>query len=63
MFQEEYTLKKIIKLYHLYSEFVPSDSIERIVENSKKGDESMSVSLQKFAEALQAGEDIDIEDD
>ena len=38
-------------------------SIERIVENSKKGDESMSVSLQKFAEALQAGEDIDIEDD
>ena len=63
LFQEEYTLKKIIKLYHLYSEFVPSDSIERIIENSKKGDESIGVSLQKFAEALQAGEDIDIEDD
>ena len=63
LFQEEYTLKRIIKLYHLYSEFVPSDSIERIIENSKRRDESMSVSLQKFAEALQSGEDTDIEDD
>ena len=63
LFQEEYTLKRIIKLYHLYSEFVPSDSIERIIENSKRRDESMSVSLQIFAEALQSGEDIDIEDD
>ena len=63
LFQEEYTLKKIIKLYHLYSEYVPSDSIERIIENSNKDDESICVSLQKFAEALRSGEDIDIEDD
>ena len=63
LYEDENTLKKIIKLYHLYSSFVPSDSIERIIENSKKGDESIGVSLQKFAEALQAGEDIDIEDD
>ena len=63
LFQEEYTLKKIIKLYHLYSEYVPSDSIERIIENSNKDDESICVSLQKFAEALRSGKDIDIEDD
>ena len=63
LFQEEYTLKKIIKLYHLYSEYVPSDSIERIIENSKRRDDSMSVSLQEFAEALRSGKDIDIEDD
>ena len=63
LYQDENTLKKIIKLYHLYSEFVPSDAIDRIVENSKKRDESMCVSLQEFTEALQAGEDIDIEDD
>jgi hypothetical protein len=63
LYQDENTLKKIIKLYHLYSEFVPSDAIDRIIENSKKADESMSVSLQEFTEALQAGEDIDIEDD
>ena len=63
LYENENTLKKIIKLYYLYSKFVPSDAIERIVENSKKRDESMSVSLQIFADALQAGEDIDIEDD
>lgn len=63
LYEDEKTLKKIIKLYHLYSSFVPSDSIERIIENSKKRDDSMSVSLQEFAEALRSGKDIDIEDD
>jgi ribosomal protein L7/L12 len=63
LYTDENTLKKIIKLYHLYSSFVPSDSIERIIENSKKRDDSMSVSLQEFAEALRSGKDIDIEDD
>ena len=63
LYQDENTLKKIIKLYHLYSKFVPSDAIDRIIENSKKADESISASLQEFTEALQAGADIDIEDD
>ena len=63
LYTDENTLKKIIKLYHLYSSFVPSDSIERIIENSKKRDDSISVSLQEFAEALRSGKDIDIEDE
>lgn len=60
---DENEYKKIIKLFHIYSQWIPSDTIERVIELSAEFDEDLTESLQKFADALRAGEDVDIEED
>lgn len=60
---DENDFKRTIKLFHTYSKWIPSDTIDKIIEFSKENDEDMMESLQEFADALRAGKDVDIEDD
>ena len=60
---DENEIKKIIKLFHIYSKWVPSDAIGKVIEISEESDEDMAESLQEFADALRAGKDVDIEED
>ncbi len=53
--------KKVIKLFHAYSKWIPSDAIDKVIEISKESDEDLAESLQEFADALKSGEDVDIE--
>lgn len=59
-YTEENDLKKIIKLFHMYSKWIPSDTIDKIIELSEESDKE---SLHEFADALRAGEDVDIEEE
>ena len=58
--EDESEFKKIIKLFHTYSKWISSDAIDKIIEISEESDEDMTEALQEFADALRAGEDIDI---
>ena len=60
---DENEIKKIIKLFHIYSKWVPSDAIDKVIEISEESDEDMTESLREFADALKAGEDVDIEEE
>jgi len=50
-------------LFHTYSKWVPSDAIDKVIEISEESDEEMAESLQEFADALRADENLDIEED
>lgn len=60
---EEIEFKKILKLFHTYSEWVPTDAMDRIIELSEENEEDITESLREFAKALKAGEDPKIEED
>ena len=62
-FSDEKEIKKVIKLLHTYSKWVPSDAIDKVIKSSEESDEDMAESLREFADALKAGEDVDIEED
>lgn len=61
--EDENELKKIIKLFHIYSKWIPSDAIDKVIEISEESDEDMAESLREFADALKAGEDVDIDEE
>ena len=61
--EDESEFKKIIKLFHTYSKWISSDAIDKIIEISEESDEDMTESLREFADALKAGEDVDIEEE
>lgn len=61
--EDENEFKKIIKLFHAYSKWMPSDAIDKVIKISEKSDEDMAESLREFSDALKAGEDVDIKDD
>ena len=56
-------IKKIIKLLHIYSKWVPSDAIDKVIEISEESDEDVAESLHDFADALRAGKEVDIEEE
>ena len=60
---DENEFKKTIKLFHTYSEWIPSDAIDRVIEASEESGEDVTKSLREFADALRAGEDVDIEEE
>ncbi len=60
---DEAEFKKIIKLFHLYSRWLPSDAIDKVIEFSEDSDGNMTESLQEFADDLRAGKNVDIEVD
>ena len=60
---EEDDFKRILKFFHIYSEWVPSDAIDKVIEISEESDEDVTESLQEFADALRAGKDVDMEED
>ena len=60
---DENEFKRIIKLLHAYSKWIPSDAIDRIIELSEESDEDMMESLREFADAIIAGQDVDIEEE
>jgi hypothetical protein len=55
--------KKILKLFHTYSEWLPADAMDKIIELSEENEDDIKGSLEEFAEALKAGEDPKIEED
>ncbi len=59
---DENEFKKIIKVFHAYSQWVPPDSIDKLIALSEKVDKNIKESLEKFAEAIRAGEDVEIEE-
>lgn len=61
--EDETEFKKIIKLFHTYSKWIPSDAIDKVIVISEESDEGMTESLREFADALKAGEDVDIEEE
>lgn len=52
---DEIEFKNIIKLFHTYSKWIPSDAIDRVITISEENDENMAESLREFADALKAG--------
>ena len=60
---DENEFKRIIKLFHIYSKWIPSDAIDKVIEISEENDEDMAESLREFADALKAGEDVGIEEE
>lgn len=60
---DENVFKRIIKLFHMYSKWLPSDAIERLINISEGSDEDIKESLEEFVEALNSGEDVEIEDE
>lgn len=61
--EDENEFKKIIKLFHTYSKWVPSDAIDKVIGISEESDEDMAESLREFSDALKLGENVEIEDD
>jgi len=62
-YANEDEFKKIIKLLHTYSKWVPSDAIDRVIKISEKRDEDLTESLRDFADTLKSGKDADIEEE
>lgn len=60
---DENEIKKIIKLFYLYSQWLPSNAIDKVIEIFEDSNEDMAQSLRELADALKAGEDVNIEDD
>ena len=60
---DENDFEKIIKLFIMYSEWVPEDAVDKVIGLSEDVDEDMRESLEAFVEALKAGEDVIIEED
>ena len=60
---DENDFKRIIKLFHMYSKWLPSDTIEKIISISEESGEDIKESLEEFAEAIKSGEDVEIEDE
>jgi len=60
---DENDFKKILKLLHTYAQWVPAESMDKIIELSGEADEDMKESLEEFVEALNAGENVVIEED
>ena len=60
---DENDFKRIIKLFHMYSKWLPSDTIEKIISISEESDVDIKESLEEFAEAIKSGEDVEIEDE
>lgn len=60
---DENDYKRIIKLFHMYSKWLPSDAIEKIINISEGSDEDIKDSLEEFVEAINSGEDVEIEDE
>ena len=61
--EEEIEFKRIIKFFYLYSKWIPSWAIDRVIELSENNCRVNKESLQEFAAALRTGEDVDIEED
>lgn len=55
--------KKILKLFHMYSPWIPSDATDRIIGIAENVDEDLSGKLKRFAENLNAGKDGKIKED
>ena len=49
---DEKEFKNLIKLFHLYSKWIPSYAIDKVIEFSKESDENMKNSLREFADTL-----------
>ena len=47
----------------MYSKWLPSDTIEKIISISEESDVDIKESLEEFAEAIKSGEDVEIEDE
>ncbi len=60
---DENDFKRILKLFHLYSKWIPEDATDKIIELAEETDEDMEESLKGFVEALKSGEDVEIEED
>ena len=60
---EEIEFKKILKLFHVYSDRLPEDAMDKLIELSEENEEDITESLEEFAEALKAGEDPEISED
>lgn len=61
--EKEIEFKRIIKFFYLYSRWIPSWAIDRVIELSENNRWDIKESLQEFAAALRAGEVVDIEED
>lgn len=57
-YEDEGEFKKIIKLFHTYSKWIPSDAIERIIEISENCDEDIAESLKAFSNSLKSDENV-----
>lgn len=60
---DENDFKRIIKFFHMYSKWLPSDTIEKIISISEESDVDIKESLEEFAEAIKSGENVEIEDE
>ena len=52
---DENEFKKIIKLFHMYSQWVPTDAIDRIIDISEDIEEGLSDNLERFVKKLNSG--------
>lgn len=61
--EEASDYKKVIKFFYDYSKWVPSDSIEKIIELSEEDHSDITESLKEFAEVLRSGKHVEIEEE
>ena len=54
-------IKKIIRLFHTYSEWIPSEMTDKIIEIYEENGRDIKRSLREYTEALRKGKDIDID--
>lgn len=60
---DENDYKRILKLFHLYSKWIPEDATDKIIALAEETDEDMRESLEEFVEALKSGKNVEIEED
>lgn len=59
----ESDFKKILKLFHMYSQWIPTDAANRLFDISKNVDEDLKSTLERFIEDLNNGRDVEIKED
>ena len=57
---DENDFKNILKLFHMYSQWIPTDVTDRIIDISENVDEDLRDNLESFVEDLNAGKDGEI---
>lgn len=60
---DENDFKKILKLFHMYSQWIPSNATDRIIDISDDVDEDLRDVLESFVEDLNGGNDGEIKED
>ena len=60
---DENEFKRILKFLYVYSKWIPSDMMNRVIDIAKEQDEVFTKSLERFVQALKKDENIEIEGD